>query len=213
MTVISSFRPLGEHPEYDHNQMVAKASWEGVFDRIIYVNQPEPKLASPKTEFVPTTETHPFIQTMAQVASAQPGWSAIVNADIVIGPSLKAAEHSLRLHGAKAAMSRRYEFNPAVGMGEAKVVDLGLDFFAAVPGTWRQAAEVIPPAFRIGHQQWDTWMLGFINAACGRFCFDLTSYRCVFHPKHEGRRFVHPVAELINQHDKYFSHASWPKKL
>jgi hypothetical protein len=194
LVAVSSFRPLRDcSPEILENQLRAKRSWEKVFDRIILFGSYEPLLASPKTEFIPGEE-FPHISLMALVASWQEDPVCILNADIVVSEHLKAiVQRSMSI--ASALTSRRFEFDPqAPDLSSAKVVDVGIDFFCAVPAVWRQAHAEIPAAFRIGHQQWDTWTLGFLTSFCHGKFFDITPSRAVFHPRHGDRKMPHKVS-------------------
>lgn len=185
MIAVSSFRPLGQNPDWDRNQLAAKASWERVFEEIIYFNQEEPRLDSPKTAFLPT-EGHPFIRQLCALCALSSGWSCIINADIVVSPELATVERRASARHAMAMTSYRY----TTANGRTAVIDNGLDWFAARGPIWAEAARQCPPQLRIGHPTWDTWMIGFLNHACGRSFINVTSARLIFHPKHEDRRHV-----------------------
>lgn len=208
MILVSSFRAMGDHGEYDLNQLNAHASWDHAAEWIYYVNDPEPLLASLKTEFVPTSEKFPFIRELVAVAARQTTWTAILNADICLSPDLPFAQIALHKRGAMAAISHRYEFEPAVGCEPSKVVDSGLDFFCALPSVWQRMLSGMPPALRIGHQRWDTWMLGWLCAGVAHL-WDITPCRMVYHPKHDGRRFEHDIQIDVRQ----FLPVCWPRRV
>lgn len=179
---------------YDDNQLAAKASWETYLEQIVYLNDYEPKLASPKTLFVPH-EPFARIADIAAMCAAQPDWSCIINADIVLGSNFRRAEHILKRKSASACMSRRYEFEPAEGIDKAAVPpnDFGLDFFAAIPSVWKKVEQICPSELRHGCPRWDAWLLSFFNAvACNGF-YSITNHRCIFHPRHEGRQYGHDI--------------------
>jgi len=183
MIAVSSFRPLDENHEYAANQLKAKATWDGVFTGVIYFNQWEPRLASDNTLFL-GDDTHPTIKSMTTLCSTIQGWSCIINADIQVSPRLSLLEHIAHKHRALALTSYRYEISSNV---VARTYERGLDFFAAQNSVWSAIAKMCPPDLRIGHAMWDNWMVAAMNdKAWGRF-FDITSSRCIFHPKHGGR--------------------------
>lgn len=192
MIAVSSFKPAGESDEVTRNQIAAKESWELVFDTVYYFNKYDPKMAGQNVVFVPW-DGYPRIYDLCDFLGNQPGMGALVNADIRIGVNFRDVEKRLLMRGAQAAVSSRYEFDPAVGSADSKVVDQGLDFFAAKPDIWQQAADVVPCDYRIGHPMFDTWLIGFLNMTCKRRFFDITNARVIFHPKHGGRKFVHEI--------------------
>lgn len=187
LIAISSFRPLSRTPEVAANQLRAKRSWDGVFEKILLFGDFEQQLATDSTEFVPC-EQWPPISLMALAASWEDMPVALLNADIVVSPNLRDIITRALAGGAMAVTSKRYEFDPATeNYDAAQVKDPGADFFCAVPAVWKQVYQAIPPGFRIGHQLWDSWMLGFLNKRCVRRFFDITAMRPIFHPKHGER--------------------------
>jgi len=193
----TSCRPMGRSPEYDRNQLAAKASWERQLDSIVYLNDYEPLLASDKTLFIPH-DPFPRIHDIASNCAAQPDWSCIINADIVLGDNFRRVESILKRKGASAAMSRRYEFEPGSNLSTARVPDhdFGLDFFAAIPSVWQKVAEICPTELRHGCQRWDGWLIAFLNAvACNGF-YSVTSHRCIFHPRHGDRQYGHEIPSV-----------------
>jgi hypothetical protein len=135
-----------------------------------------------------------------------PGWCAIVNSDIVI-KNMPIIEVQLSNNRAFAAMSKRYEFE-GENFKSAKVVDLGLDFFAAQPAVWREALRIIPAQYRIGHCLWDTWMLGFLCENYFKGLWDITSCRAVFHPRHGDRRTFFDIDKRTGQ--EQLEKVQWP---
>lgn len=190
MIAVSSFRPLGQNPEWDKNQRVAKASWDKVFSEVIYLNQYEEKLWSPMTTFLPT-EGHPTIRELCRICAMAPpnAWACIINADIVVTSGLNQSEAKANRRGALALTSSRWTLDN----GKVAVTDNGLDFFAARWEVWAEAAKACPPQLRIGHPTWDTWMLAFFNATAREKFYDITKAKCIFHPKHDDRRVVFNV--------------------
>jgi len=187
LVAISSFRPLDASAEVAANQLRAKRSWDQVFHRIYLFGDHDERLASPNTVFVPC-EQWPSIALMALTASWQDEPTAILNADIVVSPSLRDLVNVGWKQQALALTSKRAEFDPATeDYDHAKVVDMGVDFFCAFPVVWQQVYKAIPAGFRQGHGLWDSWMLGFLNHRCVRRFFDITALRPIFHPKHGDR--------------------------
>lgn len=211
MTAVSSFRPLKDcSPEILVNQLRAANSWRDAFDRIVYFGPHQKALDGPHVTFL-NSEQFPCIRTMAVVASQQRGWTAIVNADIVIAPDrMWRVQDKLNKEQALCCMSRRLNFMRE-DMKDGVMDDLGLDFFAAQPHVWARVAKEIPDQFRIGHQQWDTWLLGFFCANYGQRVVDITPWRMVYHPRHEDRQRPHPINPKIGE--DYFSKVRWPRLL
>ena len=119
------------------------------------------------------------------------GWAAIINADIVVSIRLGAVVQECIRKGIKAITSYRYEFNtpnPDPELSGAKVKDLGFDFFMADPTVWKGASDVVPEGYRIGHNRWDNWCLGYMNTVLGKKFVDVTSRRLIFHPRHGERK-------------------------
>lgn len=200
MIFVSSARPMGDDAEYDRNQLAAKASWEIVASAIVYFNDVQPQLASPKTHFIPA-EQYPALIDMVDFAADQGDeWVALVNADIVVTPIFIHAEKRLKEKKAVAASSWRWEFDPAVGISPCAHIDNGLDFFAAVPGAWNQIYEQMhtgaqgdadaPKHLRWASPGWDSWMLGtFFHLFSHRGFYNLTGWKAVRHPRHGSRRY------------------------
>jgi len=192
MIFVTSCRPMGNSPEYDRNQLAAKASWESVAEAIVYFNDPQPQLASPKTLFIPA-EPHPKILEMVSLCAAQPGWSALINSDIVIGSRFPIVEGKLKNKNATAAASWRLEFDPARGIESASpervAHDNGLDIFCACQKTWEKVAYAVPEVLHHGSTYWDSWMLSFFATfECASY-FDFSPAKVVYHPRHEGRKY------------------------
>lgn len=200
MNCVSSFRPLKDSAEIAANQLRAKASWEQVFEHITYLGTEEPLLASPKTTFIPS-EQFPTIDRLLTAASAGPGWCALINADIVVASTLPALVEECQRKGIRAITSQRYEFEiNDVKLRNAKVKDSGYDFFMSDRTVWAAARNLIPPGYRIGHNRWDNWILGFLNSSIGRQFVDVTSRRVIFHPRHAERCQPYHIAV---PHDQY----------
>lgn len=193
MTSVSSFRPFKDSDEVARNQYRAKESWEEVFSEIIYFGAHEPALVSPKTFFVDSPD-FPTIDLMITAASFCRGWVAILNADIVVSTMLGSVVAECIRKNVQAITSKRYEFEPdAPNMDKAKVKDSGYDFFMADAKLWAGAATHVPSGYRIGHNRWDNWVLGYFNVICGKRFVDVTSRRCIFHPRHGERNQPHHI--------------------
>jgi hypothetical protein len=188
MTLITSHRPLSESEEIARNQLRAKESWEPVFDEIIYFGKYEPALASIKTMFI-ESEEFPTIDLLLTAAALASGWTCLINADIVVSPMLGMVLQECIQKRVQAFTSMRYEFEPdANDLSKAKVKDSGYDFFMTDTALWIGAAQKIPKGYRIGHNRWDNWILGYFNTVCRRRFVDITSRRCIFHPRHSERK-------------------------
>lgn len=199
MIAISSHRPHARSVEFARNQKLAKRTWEGYFRKIIYVGPDETELKSQKTTFWPG-EDWPFIYKLAEMAAAQPGPTAILNADILVTPRLRVVENRLLNGSSICASSRRWHIDPHLpNLDRAQLIesDRGRDIFITTPKVWMKVALQIPKHLRIGHQQWDAWMTDFFNTYKPAF-LDFTHPACIFHPKHEDRQM--PFAADIVQH-------------
>lgn len=193
LVAVSSFRALDDSAEVAANQLRAKRSWNGVFDRIFLFGAYDERLASPVTEFL-SADDFPHISTMVWAASQQAVPACLLNADIVVAPNLKELVNKAWSKGALAMTSQRLEFDPKTeDYFRAVVRDLGADFFCAMPVVWKQVYAAIPWQFRIGHQRWDNWMLNFLWYSHRQRFVDITTLAPIFHPKHEGRKMPHSI--------------------
>lgn len=191
---VSTFRPVSQcDARYLENQVRAIRSWN-VFEGIILFGSYESCFASPKTRFIPW-EDFPRLSELVKLCVAHPGWSCILNSDIVIGPNFPKTEWLLQRRGARCASSWRWQYEDG-NYDAARVVDNGLDFFAASNATWRMVLPLVPPELRLGCQRWDTWLLATFNGLARAGLYGVTRQRIVFHPKHEGRRYgPHEIPE------------------
>lgn len=189
MVFVSSARPIGDDPEYDRNQLAAKASWEFAADAIVYFNDVQPQLASPKTRFIPS-QPYPFISDMVDLCADQDGeWVALLNADIIVMPAMKKVLQKLNAKGAYAASSWRWNFTPSEGLERCAHEDNGLDFFLAKAGAWQMIFEQEAPKFlKFGAPQWDSWMLGAFFKLFSSGFYNITDTRVIRHPRHGGRK-------------------------
>lgn len=193
LIAVSSFRPLDHSAEVAANQLRAKASWDKVFDRIFLFGRYDKRLASSTTEFI-ECDDFPHISLLAMTAAWQPDPVCILNADIVVAQHLKDIVNRGWSMSAQALTSKRCEFDPArENYDSAEVVDMGIDFFCAFPQVWKQVWRHLPGVFRIGHQQWDSYLLAFLNHLLPNRFFDLTKHRPIYHPKHGDRKMPHHI--------------------
>lgn len=203
MIAVSSFRRLSDNEEVARNQMAAKASWETVFDGIIYLGDFEPLLASKKTEFLPT-EDFPLMSTVLMTAAMCEDFVCVLNADIVVAPHLEQVIREVYGLGGRAVVSKRWNFSPT---RSPQITDQGIDFFGTEPQFWAQAATRIPRHYRIGANCWDTWVMSYLNYALPRQFFDISSRAAIFHPEHVERKRLYAVEPID---DKYTEHCGWP---
>jgi len=193
MNAVSSFRAFAKSATYRENTLRAKASWEGVFERIAYFGSPEPELRSDRTTFVPY-EGWPFIWELAAYAAQLPGYTAIINSDIVVTPVLLDVVRVMEAAGVAAATSRRYDLATGILFDN----DKGRDIFILRRRWWSKVAAAVPKSCRIGHNQWDSWMIGFLRYEAKTRFADFTMAKCIFHPAHEGRDMPHDAEVDIN---------------
>ena len=189
MIAVSSFRPHSQSEVYRANQIAARRSWEDHFERIFYFGSHEPELDGEKTLFVRQTEQWPRIREMASFCASQDPEKlvAIVNADIVVTGKILDVEKAMIASKLLAATTRRRDLKTR----ELIPDDKGRDIFILTPATWRKAASRIPPECRIGHQQWDSWMIGFLRKECEKKFAQFNDVPCVFHPAHGERLMPH----------------------
>jgi hypothetical protein len=200
MIVVSSHKP-GHAPHHS-----AQLTWAEQFDFTIYLGPTDKQLAGPRVAFTPA-EPFPKILEAVKVCALQPGWSAIVNADIHMGHNFRDLEKHLVANECESAVSGRYQFN-LPDISQAIIEDMGIDLFAARQNIWNLVQKNIPEMFRFGHVLWDTWLLGFFMTHCDHKLADLTPWRTVFHPRHpQGNR---PYAIDDKYRDPYILKARWP---
>ena len=187
MIAVSSFRPFDGCPKtiWQH-QITANRSWERIFNQIFYFNDRDQRMHSAKTVFLPCKEK-PTIKAIAGFCGGLNDWSCLVNADIIIPPNFRRVEEALRSNLAGCAVSRRWTVLEDGDTSKARLVDYGLDFFAATPMIWKKVAEKIPTDFRLGRIVFDNWLVNFFMSEFGNYCYDVTGSRVVFHPQHEDR--------------------------
>ena len=212
MTFVSSFRPHQKNAEYASNQARAVQSWQSVADSVVLVGDPEPELRGRKTTFVKPNSQWPQIKELVRLCAISDDEACILNADIVVLRQFDEAVFAW--HGAHgvSATSRRYQFEPESfpqNLHACKVVDQGFDFFMARRNIWKLACEKCPEKMWIGHCLWDNWMLGFLAKTSGKFFFDLTRFKFIFHPRHGGR----DMPNHVEVNDDYIRHHGWGRRL
>jgi len=195
VNAISSFRKLADNQEYAANQMAACDSWQAAFDRIAYFNKYDERMDSDKTDWV-ESEDWPTIEQIVLYCAAQPGWSCIINADIYVSPGFRQVEKILHDVKADCALSQRYEFDPLNPTNAPAVVDLGLDIFCAAPHVWQKVWQAIPRNFRLGHSQWDSWLMAFLNTHFKDSFYNFTPTQVIYHPKHGGRKTAYDIVGM-----------------
>lgn len=213
MIAISSIKPHSKSAAVAENQLRAKDTWDNVFSKVIYVGpwiEPDLDRHHSKDGLSTTTwagqEDFPKISELVALAANQSEWTCLINADIVVSTNIIYVERELNRLKAQSAISRRWQ------MPENRIVDMGLDWFAATPELWQAIAPQVPPSFRIGHILWDTWMLwAFTSIGDPRGSYDITACRTIFHPKHEDRD--RPFSDKINDKVSLNPVIKWPKPL
>lgn len=191
MIAVSSFRPLNRTEEYRENQIRAHRNWETIFDAIWYLNDYEPELAGKTTLFF-AGDQWPRMRDVAKLAASAKKAATVINADIVLDPKIKDVFAVVTDKEVGAATSRRFDL-------ETRTLDpndRGRDIFICKQRIWSQVAREMPESCRFGHQQWDSWMIGFLRRTLGTRFVEFTQMACVFHPKHEGREM--PYAAEVN---------------
>lgn len=206
MIAISSFRPLSKcSPERQAQYVRAKRSWDKVFKQVHYFNALEPKLASDRTVFIARDDpdARPPISLLAEHASQQRGYVALINADIEVDERLAQAQVWFTKFNVRCALSRRL-----VSPIDVAPVDWGLDFFCALPEIWRAVACQVPQVFTLGRVRFDTWLCTFFSRCYPKECYDLTPSRLIYHAPHQERedQFV------ADPPDYYLTHPAYPTR-
>jgi hypothetical protein len=215
VNIISSYRPFdGCSPEIWENQITANRSWMnavgsektpknqfssdkafenpvGTSERIFYFNERDQRMSSAKTVFLPF-RSKPPIKTMARFAAGLGGWTALINADIILTLNFRRVELELNNKLAACAVSRRFTLVRTTGpiiadYSNARITDNGVDFFAATPKVWEKVAADMPPEFLLGKTAWDRYLVNFFMLHFGNYCYDLTDSKICLHPLHEDR--------------------------
>jgi hypothetical protein len=208
--LVSSFRPIAEcTSEICANQALAFDSWRGTGNQVVYFNDRHEDF--PINTICVECIGKPSIHKLAAWCSLQTDWCAIVNADIILGPTWPAVEQAIRSSGAKCAISRRWtlpdpsQADPGDDLFEdAALTDQGLDVFIARPEVWKEVAKFVPRQFTLGRILWDCWTMSFFvhNFKCA----DFTDARVVFHPQHEDRG----DQAMVRSSDGYLDIVRWP---
>jgi hypothetical protein len=92
-----------------------------------------------------------------------------------------------------AATSQRWTFDPETFDLSKAVIeknDLGLDIFITSQAWWSAMYSDIPANLRKAGMVYDTWMTGYFWKRMGYGYCSFTGYRCVFHPRHGGRKML-----------------------
>jgi len=200
VTAVSSYRPLGRFSDIDHNQIIAKHSWDSVFDGIIYLNPWAKQLDSMKTVFTGTMR-RPRMMELFLTAAVAGGIAVVINSDIVIGQGARTELRKVFTSGSACAYSFRYEFDPrTLNLNSAKQVDSGLDFFAAHSLVWYKTFNECPDKYVIGNPEWDSWLLTHWQKRYGRHCVNITNWKLVFHPNHGNREREPDVVGIDRTH-------------
>lgn len=214
MIAISSARRHANNSEYAVNQTRAMESWV-LFKQVYMFGSYEEELTKPNVLYVKSHDW-PAIKSMAEFASHINGdLVCLINADIVVTEPIIEVEKKMKELTIPAASSYRYTFDPADYPDLSKATrpkeDRGMDIFVATSDVWRAVSKRIPEYLRIGHQTFDSWLCGFFCANYGFGYRGFTNYRCVFHPKHNGRET--PFRDTIRSDDEYFTRAHVPTEL
>jgi len=209
--IISSVRPFREDEQYAALQKKAIESWPAVAKRIILFNQPEDLngWTAPGVFCVMPDQNPPQIKQMIACAKdLEPQYIvAICNADITLTAPIAKIPKAVfehKLVTSWGCTSLRYTFDPANPLGFqastpallARPPDYGLDFFCAPARIWQMCLAEVSGVLTLGRSPWDNWVNGWFRGRVdpARY-FDITEWRCVFHPKH-GRGRLEPLPPL-----------------
>ncbi len=217
MILVSSHRPFGLSEEYARNQERAAKANHALYNvnSMYYVGHFEEGLVDEKVQFVKPEGDFPTIKELAEFASHMTEFTAIINADIVLGSNISDVEKKMRDMALPAGTSYRYEFQtgdyPNMDNAIRHKEDRGMDIFIASPAIWKNVAKDVPENLWFSHNYWDTWVCGYFCHHLGYGFRHFTDYRCVFHPKHGGRQ--QPLLDKITTTDPYLTRAKRPSPL
>lgn len=218
MIALSSHRPFSQSPEYAVNQERAAKTWHQEFSNIYYFGAFESELDHENVLFVRTVEQWPTIRQMAEFASHLTcEYVAIINADIVVTSDIGRAEKAMSAMALPAATSYRHTFlaedYPNLDNAIRHKEDRGMDIFVTKPNVWGMISKIIPACLRIGNGRWDSWLCGYFCHNMGYGFREFTDYRCIFHPKHDGRVESPFAQDIAKAQDDYFTRAKRPSPL
>jgi hypothetical protein len=215
MIAVSTFRPHSKDAQYAINQSRAVASWEGIFDDVYLIGKPEPDLTHPYVTFI-AGEEFPRITSMLLLLTFSEGWGAWINCDIILNKKIKEVMRQMEIRGYQACTSQRWQYEPTdwPDLSKARVPqgDYGLDIFITHAGVWEDMQSKINPDLRKAGMVYDTWITGYLWNTLGFGYRNFTNYKCVFHPKHEGRQKDFCNSPQLIQ-DKYGKDARIPPEL
>jgi len=197
MIAISSHRPHGARsPMYARNQIRGIKSWQPYFKKTLLFGPYTRSLANlGNVQFI-ESENFPFIHTLAAEAGRQDtDYVALINADIVVTQPIRKLPEIMAASKITGCSSRRKDLHKR----EYEKDDRGRDIFICTPGVWRMVAKNIPRNCRIGHQQWDSWMIAFMRRRLQNHYGDFTPIGCVYHPKHGDRKMPHAATIDISR--------------
>ncbi len=203
MIAITSHKPFNSDPHYGSLQKLALESWIPNFERVIYLGDHDGRLDNDKVMFA-KSEPFPKIKQISEIAAALNRPVAIINSDIVLTADFAKVKKMFESSNFLFGTSKRLEFNDKVPRGT--LVDHGLDIFLGKPDYWKAVARNCPEQLRMGHPLWDTWLIGFLNVKFKDKVCDFSGFKCVLHPKHEGRNYSH----AIHLNDEYIKKAGMP---
>lgn len=179
--IISSVKPFKDDA-YTQLQKTAIASWLPLADHVFLFNHRDEVGDLVPVHLIHPTQSPPTIKQMLNDTSRE-GVIAIVNSDIVLTPDVLHCldvVHDKNMGRTWAATSFRYEGEPPDVKGQ------GLDIFVLGPGVVPHILRDIPDFMTIGRIMWDSWINGWLrrNLKSSHY-FDMTPWKCVFHPEHE----------------------------
>ncbi len=180
--IISSVKPFKDD-SYTAYQKAAISSWLPLCDSVVLLNRREDIGDVVPVELVePKSNPPPVKQLLQNIPPGNP--AVIVNSDIILSPSiLRCLEicEKKNLGRTWAATSFRYEGDPPEIRGQ------GLDVFVLGQGIIPHILKDIPEFMTLGRGLWDNWMNGWLRRQLREtHYFDMTPWRCVHHPLHEG---------------------------
>lgn len=192
MICVSTFRPHKKDAQYALNQSRAVDSWRGIFSYIYLIGEPEPDLEYPCVTFI-SGDDFPHIKDMVKLLAINDGWGAWINCDIIVdGGRLLQVMRQMDIRGYQACTSQRWQYEPDDWPDLSKALvpqgDYGLDIFITHGAIWGDMYSKINPDLRKAGMVYDTWMTGYLWTTLGFGYRNFTGYRCVFHPRHEGRQ-------------------------
>lgn len=205
ITCVSSVFDWDHHSiKWKNNMILAQWSWAALSFKTIYVAK--------RIEGMPVhghvewtgDEDFPPVYRLLEVASQQHGKVILLDADLRIKHTIYNPINELK--DASIITSRRWSFQN--GKAWVDPDDFAVDFFMGHASLFVEPAKLMPKGCRVGHNLWDSWLVGYFNKTLGDKIVSATKYGFLYHPKHDERNC--PYGDDHFKGDEYSAYAGHP---